>query len=227
MSAPNNAAKTKNPSINFVKNTIESDILSGKYHPNQRLIEEEIAKNLGVSRTPVRESLKQLEAKGLVTRLPSRGLVVSSITVEDVKHTFQVRESLECLAIEMACENATKRKLDKAQSYLIKYRKSMEKISLNPERDKRAGKEPDWNSLFHHELHAASGNLKLVYYLEDIRDVHKLAYISRYFRLEDLVLFEEQHYKILNAVREKDKAKATLAVKEHLKTIREFYLRYL
>ncbi len=226
MIGSNNKIKTRKNSLDLIKNTIEANILSGKYIPKQRLIEEDIARELGVSRTPVRESLKQLEAKGLVSRLPSRRLVVASVTAEDIRNTFEVRESLECLAAELACERASQKNLKKAQSYLAKYSHSLKQYLKNKKRDYGTNSEPDWNELFHNELYAASGNSKLVAYIQDIRDVQQLTYVSHYFRPDDFYLFYEQHNNILSCIRNRDKEKARQAVQEHLRTIQQFYLKY-
>ncbi len=103
----NRLPKTNNNKINSIekaKKAIENDIQTGVLYPRQRLIEEEIAAKLGMSRTPVREALKQLEVEGLVTRLSTRGLIVTAISNEDVRQTFEVREALETAAIKLVCE---------------------------------------------------------------------------------------------------------------------------
>lgn len=73
-------------------------ILEGRFRPGERLIERELCELTGVSRTSVREALRQLEAEGLVRILPNKGPVVAQITVEDAQHIFQVRAALEGLA---------------------------------------------------------------------------------------------------------------------------------
>jgi len=73
-------------------------ILEGRFLPGERLIERELCELTGVSRTSVREALRQLEAEGLVKILPYKGPVVAEITVEDARHIYQVRAALEGLA---------------------------------------------------------------------------------------------------------------------------------
>jgi len=73
-------------------------ILEGRFLPGQRLIERELCELTGVSRTSVREALRQLEAEGLVKIVPNKGAVVAEVTIEDAKHIYQVRAALEGLA---------------------------------------------------------------------------------------------------------------------------------
>ena len=115
----------KKNSIEKAKNAIESDIHTGVLFPRQRLIEEEIAAKLGMSRTPVREALKQLEVEGLVTRLPTRGLIVTAISNEDIRQTFEVREALETAAIKLVCERITEKGVNKLKRYLENYQKDV------------------------------------------------------------------------------------------------------
>jgi DNA-binding GntR family transcriptional regulator len=70
-------------------------ILTGEYGPDERLIEEQLAERLGVSRTPVRQALTMLEAEGLVEIAPNRGATVCSFTFEDVWDIYDLRAVLE------------------------------------------------------------------------------------------------------------------------------------
>ena len=74
---------------------IREDILSGKYEQNEELKEAAIGAELGVSRTPVREALRQLELEGLVTIVPNKGAYVNGITSKDVKDIYAIRSYLE------------------------------------------------------------------------------------------------------------------------------------
>ncbi len=214
--------------INLALSSIENEILSGQYYPHQRLIEEEIAQKLGLSRTPVREALKQLETKGLVTRLPTRGLIVTPITAEVIKNTFEVREALETMAIRLACERIKEKNINRAAECLVKYKHTLDELKKQGlRRPVRKQASPDWNEMFHTELYSASGNPKLVTYIQSIRDVQQLSYVSRFFGDLDFVVFETQHQNILDGVRRRDKRKAERAVVEHLRTVEDMYMKYL
>ncbi|TVQ29759.1 MAG: GntR family transcriptional regulator [Geminicoccaceae bacterium] len=86
-------------------------ILSGHYKPGVRLRAEHIAAEIGVSRMPVREAVLQLDAEGLLTTLPNRGVVVSRLTPEEVVELFEIRAPLEGLATRLAVEHATEEAL--------------------------------------------------------------------------------------------------------------------
>lgn len=81
-----------------VLKSIRGAIVQGWFSPGQRLIEREICELTGVSRTSVREALRQLESEGLVEMVPNRGPIVARITAEDAVQLYQVREVLEGLA---------------------------------------------------------------------------------------------------------------------------------
>lgn len=83
-------------------------ILDLRLLPGQRLVERELVDRLGVSRTTVRESLRELAAEGLVTVVPQRGAVVTSPSREDARDLYDVRASLESLIVERFCERATR-----------------------------------------------------------------------------------------------------------------------
>ncbi|WP_412261128.1 GntR family transcriptional regulator [Peptoniphilus grossensis] len=83
---------------------LKEKILKNKLLPGDKLIEMEIASNLGVSRTPVREALKKLEEDGLVTSFPRKSYIVSKISVKEAKNLYIVRKSLEPLAVELLAQ---------------------------------------------------------------------------------------------------------------------------
>ena len=81
---------------------IRENILSGKYTANEELKEKSIGEELGVSRTPVREALRQLELEGLVSIIPNKGAYVVGITKKDIRDIYEIRERLEGLCAKWA-----------------------------------------------------------------------------------------------------------------------------
>jgi DNA-binding GntR family transcriptional regulator len=79
----------------LVENRLRSAIGSGVFKPGQRLIERELCEQVGVGRTSIREALRQLEAEGLVTTIPHRGPIVSTISVEEAEQLYDLRALLE------------------------------------------------------------------------------------------------------------------------------------
>jgi|GEM_PF-61024 len=91
---------------------IRENILSGKYERDEELKEKSIGEELGVSRTPVREALRQLELEGLVTIIPNKGAYVVGISQKDIKDIYEIRSRLEGLCAKWAAENITKEQAD-------------------------------------------------------------------------------------------------------------------
>jgi len=101
-----------------VFNKLREDILSGVYRENDELKENSIATELGVSRTPVREALRQLELEGLVTMIPNKGAYVTGITSKDMHDIYMIRSSLEGLCAKWACEHITQSQIEELEEIL-------------------------------------------------------------------------------------------------------------
>jgi DNA-binding GntR family transcriptional regulator len=90
-----------------VVDNIRQAIVERRLLPGQRLIERELVELTGVSRTSIREALRELAAEGLVTAIPNKGTVVTSVSAEEARQLYQVRSALEALAARLFVENAT------------------------------------------------------------------------------------------------------------------------
>jgi DNA-binding GntR family transcriptional regulator len=90
-----------------VSQGLRDAIISGVLQPGERLVEERIAAQMGVSRAPVREALAILEREGLITSLPRRGVTVAVLTRQDVQEIYSLRSALECQAGRAACRKIT------------------------------------------------------------------------------------------------------------------------
>ena len=110
-----------------VFNAIENAILDGEYKDGDSLNELRLSKELGVSRTPVREALMQLELEGLVRNIPNKGAVVVGVTEQDTHDIYEIRIRIEGLASRLCAENITEEELraleqivDLQEFYLLK-----------------------------------------------------------------------------------------------------------
>lgn len=90
-----------------VQETVRSSILNGEFRPGEHLIERELCEAMQVSRPLLREALAHLEARGLIDRVPSRGFVVATPTIERVQALYEVRGAIEALAAQYFAERAT------------------------------------------------------------------------------------------------------------------------
>lgn len=101
------------PKADEIVDIVQSDIVTGRLPPGSILRQEHLARSFRVSRTPVREALRRLQAAGLVSLIPHRGARVRSLSLDDTRETFIVRAELESLAAELAATHATLQQLDR------------------------------------------------------------------------------------------------------------------
>ncbi len=101
------------PLRDVVFKTLRQAILTGELKPGERLMEIHLAQKLGVSRTPIREAIRQLELEGLVTMVPRRGAQVARITEKSMSDVLEVRLALDELAVELACERITDEEIER------------------------------------------------------------------------------------------------------------------
>jgi len=92
---------------------IREDIVNGRYRSGESLVEGKLAEEFGVSRTPVREAIRQLEIEGFVRSIPNRGVLVEGITGREVREIFTIRRLIEGLAARWAAERATQEDIDR------------------------------------------------------------------------------------------------------------------
>ncbi|MGP1615195.1 MAG: GntR family transcriptional regulator, partial [Pollutimonas bauzanensis] len=90
-----------------VTDRLREAVLSGTFEPGQKLVERDLCEMLGISRTVLRESLQYLGAEGLITNIPHKGPVVSTISYQEAKDIYAVRQALEALAGEGFALHAT------------------------------------------------------------------------------------------------------------------------
>ena len=118
---------------------IRDNILNGTYKENDELRETAIGKELGVSRTPVREALRQLELEGLVTIIPNRGAYVSGISHKDIWDIYKIRSMLEGLCARWAAEHITEDQIFVLPPHtVIRHRIGRLRTALHPKGHKRA-----------------------------------------------------------------------------------------
>ncbi len=203
-----------------VFNKIREDILSGAYHENEELKENTLASELGVSRTPVREALRQLELEGLVTIIPNRGAYVTGITSKDIHDIYMIRSYLEGLCAKLACENITEEQIEALEEvlYLSDFHARRGHFEQLVELDNK----------FHDLIYKASGSKILDHVLSDfhhyVERVRKIT-LSHPNRASKS---SEEHAAILGAIKARDKELAERLAHEHImNTIRNISERGL
>jgi DNA-binding GntR family transcriptional regulator len=105
--------RSEKPLVEKIRVHLEEQIIAGRLKPRQRLVEEEIAREMSVSRSPIREALRALEREGLVTLTPGRGACVADLTLEEVDDVYAVRVRLGGLLFSLAARHATEATIDR------------------------------------------------------------------------------------------------------------------
>ena len=118
------------PLRDVVFKTLRQAILKGNLSPGERLVEIRLAKDLGVSRTPIREAIRMLELEGLVIMIPRRGAEVVGITGKSLRDVLEVRKALEELAIELTCERMNEEDIRELDLAMDDFKKAVEKMDL-------------------------------------------------------------------------------------------------
>ena len=187
---------------------LREDILLGKYKDKEELKEVVIGKELGVSRTPVREALRQLELEGLVTIIPNKGAYVTGISDKDVNDIFMIRSYLEGLCAAWACENITEEQLEEMEEsvFLAEFHAEKEHFEQVVELDNK----------FHKILYHACGSRVLSkllvdyhHYAQKVRKVN----LSEEKRAKHSIL---EHKRIVEAIRNKNVKAAEEYAHDHI-----------
>lgn len=191
-----------------VFNRLKSAILSGEYPDGAELREIIIAERLGVSRTPVREAIRQLEKEGLVEIYPNRRAHVKGITFKDVEDIYLIRSRLEGLCAELAVQKITEEQLNQLDE-IICLSKFYEEKNDSEHLVKMDGQ-------FHEVLYASCGSHMLEQQLKSLHQFVRTARLYSWKRRERTRKSLEEHEEILNAIRRKDAKMADQLAKEHI-----------
>lgn len=195
--------------------TIRDSIRDGTYQPGAQLREEQLAAEIGVSRTPIRDALRRLLADGLVETRRNYGTFVTDLTPAEVLEVFELRSLLEGYAARKAAENIT----DDELRELERLAAAMEAISGSE--DERLDSFSRLNSEFHLVLVRAARSRRLEMILTQMFQV-PLVPLKQY-RLDRLINIDRsnrQHREIIEALRERNPAWAALRLESHLLSTR-------
>ena len=196
------------PLREVVCETLRDAVRRGILQPGERLMEIQLAEDLGVSRTPVREAIRKLEMEGYVIMMPRRGTYVADLSIRDINEVFEIRTSLESLASGLAAERINEEELEKLQRLLVEigaYIKSgdMESIVRT-------------DTEFHDLLYQASRNTRLVGIISNLREqLTRFRTTSMSFPGRHKATLEE-HRKIVEAIAQGDEKAARKAAEHHM-----------
>lgn len=199
---------TYKPLREVVFDALREAIIDGILRPGERLMESQLAGELGVSRTPVREAIRKLELEGFVVMIPRKGAYVAGISLKDIADVFEVRAALEALATVLAAERITEEELEELERILVRKAEIIEQqeIALFIELDKK----------FHDTLYRSSRNQRLIQILTNLQDeVHRFRSVSLAYPGRMPVALDE-HRKVVEALAERDIALAEALAWEHI-----------
>ncbi|MED5611728.1 MULTISPECIES: GntR family transcriptional regulator [Pseudomonas] len=192
-------------------------ICKGQYRTGDRLIAEDIANDIGMSRMPVREAFRRLAAEGLVTLRPNRGAIVSGLNIEEMREVFEMRSALEGLAIRLAVPKLGERQLARLERLLDE---------MDDYRDDSA----EWVSrhrVFHEYLCSLAERPRLLRQINALYSV-----IEPHMRLwlqhvDKPMSAREEHAVILDALRSGDAREAERVLCEHIEGTVPSLLKFL
>jgi DNA-binding GntR family transcriptional regulator len=212
---------------------LETAILDGRYPPGSRLPQEELCERFAVSRTPVREALRKLQAKNLVVVVPNKGATVRLLSRKELLDIYAVRAELEGFSCELAAARITDAcitELDRAQDELEDAVGLLDPAA--PDDASAAGPQlrmKHANDWFHTAIHQTAENAPLLQMIKDLGDRCPKDYISRALRVSPEVrdLNIDEHRRIRAALGAGDGQAARQAMREHILHARTVIAAYL
>lgn len=189
--------KKENKSLtSIIFDKIREEIINGRFEPGEKLVEIKLADELGVSRTPVREALKQLELDGLVDNIPNRGVIVKGISAGDITDILAIRLSIERLVGKWACERITEEEVKN----LCEIYDLMEFYTMKKDSDKIF----ELNTKFHEILYSSAKSRYLESILNDFQLFIKSARSRSLKEPGRLEIALSEHKKILDSIKSRD-----------------------
>lgn len=182
-------------------------------------MEIQLAEELGVSRTPVREAIRKLELEGFVIMVPRRGTYVADLSIKDINEVYEVRTSLDVLAAGLAAERITEEELEQMERLLVQIGEYID----NGDMDKIV----EADSLFHDILYRASRNDRLVGIINNLREqLTRFRSMSMSYpgRLKNTL---EEHSRLVEAIAQRDPELAQQRAVEHMENAEQTLLNDL
>lgn len=203
-----NGSRSAQPLSAGLYTELQKDILSEALPDKSKLTEQAVCKRYNVSRTPVREALRQLEADGLIENIPNRGAYVTGLSKRDISDLFDLRALFEVQAVEWAIKRMGSEDIDS----LAEVMEFMEFYTLKED----AAKVLSFNSRFHSLIYEGTGNRKLQRSLEVYQTYLKYSAPHRSYTESDLKTILEEHRAIYEAFESRNAAAGRKAMEYHM-----------
>lgn len=209
------SAKTVSRSKSLHEQTYQAlreSILKGELAAGTRLIETQIAEQLQVSRTPIREAIRQLQREELITADKLGWLRVTTVSPTEAMHLYDCRMALETLAVTSACQNATEAQLKKLKSLVTQVEKLFKQKDSNPSSSQLL----DLDYQFHRTITQCSSNNYLVFLLDQVFAKMALLRVQTTRHNPRVLEIRTEHQLLMEAIASRDIEVATQAIKSHL-----------
>lgn len=196
------------PLRDVVFNTLREAILRGDLIPGERLMELQLASKLGVSRTPIREAIRMLEQEGLAITIPRKGAIVAGMTEKDMQDVLEIREALEELSVQVACDKITDEEIARLEKNMKNFERSLKSGDLK----KMAQADVE----FHDVIYQATDNPKLISMLNNLREQmyrYRVEYLKNPENHRQLLL---EHEAIYQGILAKDKEVVKDMIRRHI-----------
>ena len=192
-------------------NAIKAAILSAEMEPGSLLLEDDLAKQLKISKTPVRDALQELERDGLVKRIPYKGTYVTEIGVSDLREILEIKAVLEGLGGRLVTKFMTPEEMDKAAAILDASEAAIKAGDLS--------RADGYGQEFHDLIINFSHNLRLLRFLARLDDqMHRLR-VQSTRTAERTQLSLHEHREVLEFIRQGDRAKVESSLRDHLRSV--------
>lgn len=208
----------KNASL-IATEVIRAAILDGRLAPGQRLKEEELARELGISRTPVREALLVLQTEGMVEAAPNRGATVRSYDADDLGEMYLLRAALEGLAARLAAERVKARDLAKLRKSCDRF-ESAGLLGTLEELVKE-------NLFFHNTILAAAGSERIAQLVRSVTELPLVYKSYLWYSPSQKLVSAHYHRQIVNALEARDPERAESVMKQHVFEARDVLVGHM
>lgn len=206
-------------SVDNAYRTIRDGIVSGQFPQGSHLTAQQLAESSGLSRTPVREAMRRLDAEGLIRLIPNRGAFVSRWTRAEIEQIYEVRILLEAFAAQAAADRATEDQVAELRSLAREMNEAVDSEVLDH------GQIAEINSRFHRAVLDACGNSRLRELIGSLTEMPLVLVTFRNYTRDELRRSAIQHSELVDAIEARDGGWANAVMTAHIRSARQTLMR--
>lgn len=207
------------PLREVVFDALRSAITSGLLQPGERLMENQLAEQLRVSRTPVREAIRKLEQEGFVVMAPRRGTYVADLSIRDINEAFEIRTALEVLAAGLAAERIREEDLEELERLLVLIGELIEQADT--------AKIVEADCRFHDILYGATNNKTLASIISNLREKFTVFRTISYGYPGRAKRSLEEHRRLVEALAQRNSTLAQQLARKHMENAEQTLLQHM